>query len=218
MTEKKDSIAISLLKQEWDIYSKNHKVTQAQASKKLGWSSSFFGSLLRGTSSVGVENQIKIANLFGIDPHKLNPETNVPLFLSLPIYRTTSGKPPPADSKLFPVFDPDRVCIWSDEVVLVMAGGGYDREEWPPSTEKDTVVGMVPKGVTLLCSKIDYPANLDPGFPSDDLPTWLILEEGKSAKIYISRQKPKTRAGGTMVGNVRTLKKEVLRLQGMVGF
>jgi transcriptional regulator with XRE-family HTH domain len=218
MTEKKDSIAISLLKQEWDIYSKNHKVTQAQASKKLGWSSSFFGSLLRGTSSVGVENQIKIANLFGIDPHKLNPETNGPLFLSLPIYRTTSGKPPPADSKLFPVFDPDRVCIWSDEVVLVMAGGGYDREEWPPSTEKDTVVGMVPKGVTLLCTKIDYPANLDPGFPSDDLPTWLILEEGKSAKIYISRQKPKTRAGGTMVGNVRTLKKEVLRMQGMVGF
>ena len=87
MTEKKDSIAISLLKQEWDIYSKNHKVTQAQASKKLGWSSSFFGSLLRGTSSVGVENQIKIANLFGIDPHKLNPETNVPL---LPAFQFTA--------------------------------------------------------------------------------------------------------------------------------
>lgn len=218
MTEKKDSIAISLLKQEWDIYSKNHKVTQAQASKKLGWSSSFFGSLLRGTSSVGVENQIKIANLFGIDPHKLNPETIVPLFHRLPIYRTTSGKPPPADSKLFPVFDPNRVCIWSDEVVLVMTGAGYDREDGPLGIEKDTVVGMVPKGATLLCTKIDYPANLDVNFPLDDLPTWLILEEGKSAKIYISRQKPKTRAGGTMVGNVRTLKKEVLRLQGMVGF
>ena len=218
MTEKKDSIAISLLKQEWNIYSKNHKVTQAQASKKLGWSSSFFGSLLRGTSSVGGENQIKIANLFGIDPLKLNPECRVPRFLSLPIYRTTSGKPSPADSKLFPVFDADRVCVWSDEVVMVMTGAGYDREDGPLGTEKDTVVGMVPKGVTLLCTKIDYPANLDVNFPSDDLPTWLILEEGKSAKIYISRQKPKTRAGGTMVGNVRTLKKEVLRMQGMVGF
>ena len=218
MTQKKDSNAISPLRREWDIYSQKTKMTQAQASKKLGWSSSFFGSLLRGSSTVGVENQIKIANLFGIDTLMLYPETNVPRFHRLPIYRTTSGKPPPADSKLFPVFDPNRVCIWSDEVVLVMTGAGYDREDGPLGTEKDTVVGMVPKGVTLLCTKIDYPANLDVNFPLDDLPSWLILEEGKSAKIYISRQKPKTRAGGTMVGNVRTLKKEVLRMQGMVGF
>ena len=217
MIQKKDSNAISPLRREWDIYSQKTKMNQTQASKKLGWSSSFFGSLLRGNSTVGVENQIKIANLFGIDPLMLNPETNVPRFLSLPIYRTTSGKPPPADSKLFPVFDPDRVCIWSDEVILIITGAGYDREG-PLGTEKDTVVGMVPKGVTLLCTKIDYPANLDVNFPSDDLPTWLILEEGKSAKVYISRQKPKTRVGGTLVGNVRTPKKEVLRLKGMVGF
>ena len=218
MTQKKNSNAISPLRREWDIYSQKTKMNQTQASKKLGWSSSFFGSLLRGNSTVGVENQIKIANLFGIDPLVLDPETNVPRFLSLPIYRTTSGKPPPADSKLFPVFDPDRVCIWSDEVILIITGAGYDREAGPLGTEKDTVVGMVPKGVTLLCTKIDYPANLDVNFPSDDLPTWLILEEGKSAKVYISRQKPKTRVGGTLVGNVRTPKKEVLRLKGMVGF
>ena len=217
MTENKDSNTISLLKREWEIYSKSHGLTQAQVSKKLGWSSSFFGSLLRGTSPFNVENQIKVANLFGIDPLMLNPECPIPQIISLKIYRTTSGNPSPADFKFFPVYDPERVCIYSDEIVLVRTGEGYDREE-ELGTDAGTIVGVVPIGVTLICSKLDNPAPTDPRFKADDLPTWLILEEGKSTKIYISRQKPKTRSGGKFVGNHRTLKKEVLRVLGMVQF
>lgn len=218
MTDEKDSKAISQLRQEWDIYKKKHMVTQAQASEKLGWSTSFFGSLLRGTSSVGVENQIKIANLFGIDPLALNPESDVPRFHRLPVYATTSGKPPPADSKLFPVFDPDRVCIWADETIKMVSKGTYDKESGRTDLKEGTVIGLIPTGSTLLCSRVDYPAAVDPMFQLHDLPTWIVLEEGKSAKVYVSRKKPSSRVSRPMIANVKILKKEVFRLLGVVMF
>lgn len=227
MTNLKDSKAIFLLKREWDIYKKNNSITQSEVSKKLGWSSSFFGSILRGSSPLGVENQIKIANLFGIDVLTLNPNCPTPHYISIPLHRTTSGKPAPANCKLTPLYDPHRVYIWSDEAVLVTAGDGYDRKHnhFPDgifSVNKqvvaNAVVAIVPVGVTLVCTKTDYPASIDPKFQNDDLPSWVVFQEGKAVKIVVSRKKPTLRIGRQVIAESSSDfadgKKEVLRLLG----
>ena len=73
MTQK-NSNTIYNLKNEWNHFSSKNKITQSDASRKIGWSGSFFGSILRGESNLSLENLIKIANFLRISPRRIDTE------------------------------------------------------------------------------------------------------------------------------------------------
>ena len=213
MTPSKDSSTISRLNEEWKIYAKKNRVTQIEVSKKLGWSDSFFGSILRGKSHLSSENLIKIINLLKISTASINASVHIPKLASMPIYRTSSGKPSPAEFKRFAMSDPMRVAIWIDEPVIIRASSGAKstrnpayRLSWTDEPEEGSVIGLFRKGHTLFCTRDDLPANPDPLFIPDDVPMWAILTNGEPLEVSIGRKKPKV------------LGSEVLRVVGVIDF
>ena len=185
----KNSNTIYNLKNEWNHFSSKNKMTQIEASHQMGWSGSFFGSILRGDSNLSLENLIKIANFLKISPRRINPEYRDSDVASYKIYATSSGKNPPAH---FRYYLPGNTNVWVDTRVPV-----FTENEKKPHRLK-----YFSKGLTFICSTQDFP-DLDENFLNSNTPYWLILRPEKETICITSRAKPSFRSA------------EVLRIIGL---
>jgi transcriptional regulator with XRE-family HTH domain len=175
----KNSNTIYNLKNEWHHFSRKNDITQIEASRQMGWSSSFFGSILRGESNLSLENLIKIANFLKISPLRINPEYRSSDVASYKIYATSSGKNPPAD---FRYFSPGDINIWADTRVPIFT----------ENQKKPHRLKYFSKGLTFMCSTQDFP-DLDENFLNSNTPYWLILRPEKETICITSREKPSFR-------------------------
>jgi len=173
---KKNSDTISNLKEEWKYFSRINKTTQIEASRQMGWSDSFFGSILRGDSNLSLENLIKISNFLKIAPHRINPEHRNSNITSYTIHETTSGKNPPAPVRNFAF---GTINIWADKAVPVFA----------ESENKSHRIQYFSKGLTLVCSAKDFPS-VDDNFLNIITPYWLVLQPNKETICITSKAKP----------------------------
>jgi len=178
MTQK-NSNTIYNLKNEWNHFSSRNKITQSDASRKIGWSGSFFGSILRGESNLSLGNLIKIANFLRISPRRIDPEYLGADVSSYKIYATSSGTKPPAQ---FRTFFPADINIWADKDVPIFT----------ENQKKPHRLKFFSKGLTFNCSSQDFP-DLDENFLNSNTPYWLILRPGKKTICITSREKPSFR-------------------------
>jgi len=178
MTHKNSNTTYNL-KNEWNHFSSKNKITQSHASRKMGWSDSFFGSILRGESNLSLENLIKIANFLRISPRRIDPEYLGADVASYKIYATSSGKKPPAQ---FRAFSPADTNIWADKPVPIFT----------ENQKKPHRLKYFSKGLTFNCTTQDFP-DLDENFLNSNTPYWLILRSGKETICITSREKPSFR-------------------------
>lgn len=173
-----NSSAISNLNREWKVFQDRRGYSQVEASQKLGWSDSFFGSLLRGTHPLSLDNLIKIADFLDISPTKIDPSYERPRVDFYEITGTTSGKPPPAPVRYF---HPGRLQFWCDKPVPIFNDSrliqGHRAVQWSA-------------GTTLFCIDEDVPLRVDDNFLANNIPYWLVFRPGKDTVSINNTKKP----------------------------
>jgi hypothetical protein len=176
------SATIFNLNNEWDFYSKRYSINKQEASLQMGWSVSFFGSLLRGSSSLSLENLIKIANYMQISPRRIDPDYLSPAVDSYDIHGTTSGAEPPAGIRYF---KPGKLQYWVDKRVPI-----YNNS----ATEKHRIQ-YFSEGLTLFCTEEDVPHRIDKNFLTNAIPFWLVFSPTKETVAIHSTKKPAQKQG-----------------------
>lgn len=177
MTENNSS-TICNLNREWKIFQDQTGYSQVDASKELGWSDSFFGSLLRGTHPLSLDNLIKVANFLNVSPSKIDPNYERPRVDFYEISGTTSGKTPPAP---FRYFHPGKIQFWCDKPVPIYSDSRL--------TQAHRLVQWS-AGVTLFCIDEDVPLRVDDNFLTNNIPYWLVIRPGKNAVSIHNTKKP----------------------------
>lgn len=167
------------LRNEWQHFLSKNKSTQIAASRQLGWSDSFFGSILRGESNLSLKNLVKIANFLKISPSRIDPSYRPSDISSYSIHGTTSGKKPPATTRHYL---PGGTNIWADKRVPIFS----------ESEHKSHRIQYFSKGLTLICSSKRFPS-FDENFLNINTPYWLILRPKKEAICITSKEKPEIR-------------------------
>jgi len=187
-SSKKNSITVINLKREWVSFKSKTGATQKEVSLALGWSESFFGSLLRGNDTLNVQNLIKIANLFEVTPAKIDPDFRQNKIGAYPIYATTSGGPAPYSEKQFYITEDHRLAIWNDVALKIEEVAERKKPAQAGATFSSS---HIPPNITLFCSIPDELPRADPRFPVYTTPVWLVLPKAGKTRAIRSPTKPK---------------------------
>jgi transcriptional regulator with XRE-family HTH domain len=58
----------------WQAKKQIERVTQTDANKALGWTTSVFGQYINGTMPIGMEALVKLAQYLNVSPYELDPD------------------------------------------------------------------------------------------------------------------------------------------------
>ena len=183
------------LRDEWNIYRKKNKKTQAQASLELGWSPSLFNQFLCGRRPLNYDHIIKIANYFDISPTSIHPEFNFPRWASIDVSATSSGNPPPSKKKTYLTHAKERFLIWCDTAVEIEYGPDYQETTSlsggnPPLNANPS---QIQAGASLMCCvPEESTAANDVYFPVPSV-LWIINQK-RAMRAMLNPVKPRIRA------------------------
>ena len=183
------------LRDEWNIYRKKNKKTQAQASLELGWSASLFNQFLCGRRPLNYDHIIKIANYFDISPTSINPEFNFPRWASIEVSATSSGNPPPSKKKTYLTHAKERFLIWCDTPVDIEYGPDYQRNTSLSEGDAsfDATPSQIQAGASLMCCvPEESTAANDVYFPVPSV-LWIINQK-RAMRAILNPVKPRIHA------------------------
>jgi len=183
------------LRDEWDIFRKKNKKTQAQASLELGWSASLFNQFLCGRRPLNYDHIIKIANYFDVSPTNIHPEFNFPRWASINVAGTSSGNPPPSKKKTYLTHAKERFLIWCDTPLDVEYGPDYKNTISLPGGNSSfpAKLSKIQAGASLMCCDPDESMSAnDAYFPIPSV-LWIIIQK-RAMRAMLNPVKPRIRA------------------------
>ena len=160
------------LKKVFNLYQRKSGSSITETSKKLDWASSKLGLFLTGARKISVEDAIVAANFFNVDPREIKPDCVMPQVLRIRVDHVTSGNPPHALYRDFPIPNLVRFCIYVDHPLVVEKGEDAVDDEYQEKA-------FLPKNSYITCNAKDEPIPQSTTWPITRAPSWILKKDDR---------------------------------------